>query len=87
MTKDKEEKESFRATFVELFKESTIIQALVTVMVVGTVCTLALAPLFSTRKVDVPEWLLLLAGTVLGYWFETKRWRQGRKEEKSSDSD
>lgn len=54
------------AKFWELLSESVIVQAAVTLMLVGTICYLYL-----TDK-SVPDPLVNILMIVLGYWFGTK---------------
>jgi hypothetical protein len=62
-----------KATLLDLFRESIIIQSLVTLFVVTTMCTMYLSPiLWPGSAVEIPESLYVLVGTVLGYWFKTK---------------
>lgn len=62
-----------RNQLIQMFRESIIVQSLITLLVVGTVCAMFLAPLFQPDVViQVPESLYVIVGTVLGYWFKTK---------------
>ena len=62
-----------RNQIIQMFRESIIVQSLITLLVVGTVCAMFLAPLFQPDiTIQVPESLYVIVGTVLGYWFKTK---------------
>lgn len=60
---------------VDLFKTSIIVQSLVTLLLLCTICVLWLAPVIRPELADtlkVPDALYVVVGTVLGYWFKTK---------------
>lgn len=64
---------STRDQIVQLFRESIIIQSLITLIAVSTVCIMFLAPIFQPEhNIEIPASLHILVGTVLGYWFKTK---------------
>lgn len=50
----------------DLIKGSTIIQGLVTLMILGVICYLII------KGQPVPELLIGTAGTLIGFWFGTK---------------
>jgi glycerol uptake facilitator-like aquaporin len=52
--------------FWELFQESVIVQAVVTLLLIATMCALAI------RGQSVPDWLIGFTSLVLGFWFGTK---------------
>jgi uncharacterized membrane protein len=60
------EKQTFWGAMLELFKSSVIVQSLLTLVVVGTICILVL-----TARV-IPEELWALTGVIVGYWFGSK---------------
>lgn len=62
-----------RDQIIQMFRESIIVQSLLTLLVVGTACAMFLAPIFLPETtIQVPESLYVIVGTVLGYWFKTK---------------
>ena len=62
-----------RYQILEMFRTSIIVQSLITLIVISTICIMFLAPVFNPELiVDVPESLYIIVGTVLGYWFKTK---------------
>lgn len=62
-----------KSQLIDLFRESIIVQSLVTLLVVTTMCVMYLSPLlWPGSDVQIPESLYVLVGTVLGYWFKTK---------------
>lgn len=52
--------------FLDLLRESVIVQGTVTLALVGTICYLALAGR------DVPEYVVAASGLALGYFFGSK---------------
>lgn len=62
-----------RDSFTDLLKSSVLVQSIVTLMLLATLCTMWLVPVFSPGlEVTIPGELLTIAGTVLGYWFKAK---------------
>lgn len=51
---------------LKLLRESVLIQSLLTLLVVGTVCALTIA------NREVPKEIWMLTGTIIGYWFRSK---------------
>lgn len=54
------------AKFLDLLAQSVIVQGVLTIMVVGTLCYLYIA------EKAAPEVLVTFASLILGYWFGTK---------------
>ena len=54
------------ATFWELFKSSVIVQSLVTLLLVATICYLYIT------QAEVPDGLYQLSGIVVGFWLGSK---------------
>lgn len=52
--------------FWELFRESVIVQAIVTLGLIGTLCYMWIS------EVDVPGELYTITGIVMGFWFKSK---------------
>ena len=74
MTKGKASRE-FWNSLLELWRESVIVQSIITLLSVITLCLWFLVPLFRGDALDtikVPGELMLVIGTILGYWFKTK---------------
>lgn len=62
-----------RNQVIELFRESIIIQSMITLIVVSTLCIMILAQAIRPEiDVRIPESLYIIVGTILGYWFKTK---------------
>lgn len=58
---------------LDLLEKSILVQSTVTLLMLSTVCTLYLVPVFRGGEPGtVPESLLVITGTVMGYWFKTK---------------
>jgi len=51
---------------LKLLRESVLVQSLLTLLVVATVCGLIIC------QRDVPKELWMLTGTIIGYWFRSK---------------
>ena len=63
----------FMSKFWELFRESVIVQAFVTLLFSVTLCYLWI------REMSVPGELYALTGIVYGYWFKSKAVYSERK--------
>ena len=62
-----------RQEFLKLFRESIIVQSVVTAGLVITCCACVLVPLFRTGEPGtVSPIVAALTGAVLEYWFRTK---------------
>lgn len=59
-------------TFVDLLKDSTIVQGVITLACVGVTCYL-----WATGQ-PVPQELWTTTGVILGYFFGAKTWRRTR---------
>ena len=82
MTKEKATREEFWNSLLELWRESVIVQSIITLLSVITLCMWFLVPLFRGDALDtikVPGELMLVIGTILGYWFKTKSEYQAQK--------
>ena len=58
----------------EAFMESVVLQGILAIMVVGTLCYM-----YATGQ-EVPDGLVGLAGIAVGFYFRTKAVFEGRKE-------
>lgn len=68
------------AKFWELLEESVIVQSLVTFIMVATIASLSLAPLFlppmedgTLQIIPVSNEIWAVTGAIIGYWFGTKK--------------
>ncbi len=65
---------------MELFAESVIVQSLVTLLLLTTVCAWYMVPLLRSQEVTaVPNLLAALTGTAVGYWYKSKAELQLRR--------
>jgi flagellar motor component MotA len=67
---------------LELWEGSVIVQSIITLGAVFTLFACFLVPLFrngNLENITVPSELMLVIGTVLGYWFKTKSEYQAKK--------
>ena len=64
---------NFWEEFLKLYRESVIVQSLATVMLLGTVCTMYLVPLFRDGAGgEIPPLLAGLTCMVIRSWFAAK---------------
>ena len=65
---------------MELFAESVIVQSLITLILLVTICVWYMVPLLRGQEVvEVPNLLAALAGTAVGYWYKAKSELQLRR--------
>lgn len=55
-----------KQTFVELLRESTLIQALLTLILVGVICYMYIV------QIDVPDVLINVLTIIIGFYFGSK---------------
>lgn len=71
---------STKERLMELFAESVIVQSLVTLLLLTTVCAWYLIPLWRNQAITpVPSLLAALTGTAVGYWYKSKAELQLRR--------
>lgn len=65
---------------MELFAESVIVQSLITLILLVTICAWYMVPLLRGQEVTaVPNLLAALTGTAVGYWYKSKSELQLRR--------
>jgi hypothetical protein len=81
-SKGEEARNAFWCSVLELWRESVIVQSIITLLSIVTLCLWFLIPLFRGDALDgisVPGELMLVIGTILGYWFKSKSEYQARR--------
>lgn len=61
-----------KSVWKQWFEESIIVQSVVTLMLLGTICFLYIYGTVNGMDIKIPGELLTFTGIVMGYWFKSK---------------